>query len=78
MSEPTEPKKLTKKQLSYAATLYALATNAHSDCGGADTEEETLVMKLCGDRAESRLNNMGYELGDVGSIASCIDLARRR
>lgn len=71
-------KSLTKRQLSFAATLYSLAVTAHADSGGAENEDETRVMILCSERAEARLNNMGYELGDVNSIAQCIEIARTK
>jgi len=67
---------LTKRQAMKAARLYGLAMAAHADAGGAETDDEMLVMHASQEIAESALARLGYEKARLVTVHDCIAAAR--
>lgn len=59
-----------------AARLYALAMVAHTDLGGAASEEQEGVIEHAHTKARADLERMGYDYGALGSLQACIDAAK--
>lgn len=68
---------LSKRQAAKAARLYGLAVLCHSDCAGANDDDEARVMDLAREQAVIKLAAMGYEPMDLISIADCIAAVSR-
>lgn len=69
---------LTKRQLTRAARLYALAVLSNQDVGGADTEEQSEVRDLAIANAGKALIRLGYEPTELNTIDHCIEAAKAK
>lgn len=66
---------MTRRQLSLASKLYALAMVAHTETEG-DTGDETRVRINATKRAKTALRRLGLDPADVISIDDCIERAQ--
>ncbi len=67
---------MRKSQLNMAAKLYALATMAHVDTGGSETQDQTDVIEQAKQRAVLALAKLDISPGEVASLAQCITVAK--
>jgi len=69
---------MTKRKIDKAAKIYMLSCVANGqDCGGAESEEEDLMMSKAIDLANSRLLQMGVDPSEVLSAKDCLSYVNR-
>lgn len=68
---------MNKPTLAKAARIYAIAMVASMDAGGAQNEEEAVVMAAAIREACGKLATMGLTIADVATLRDCIALAKR-
>jgi hypothetical protein len=71
-------KSMNKRTLKRAARIFSIALVALRDSAGANTQEEEEVCFEAAYEARRKLYAMGLELGDVCTMARCIEVAKRR
>jgi len=68
----SETPKLSRTQINLAAKLYSLSLIAHYDAGGAETDDEDLVINKAIDEAYDKIKSMGFSPAELITLQDCI------